>query len=162
MSDSNDYQILRGLEGDELVYLKVGHDQPLTLQQQHARLAWLDSEIAEYPFWGGVLTGMDEEAGRLRRSLKDAGEEPAAPRPEELATLHPEELVTLKEWAENDSPDHTVFGYESRNWIHRTVRKLITAYEAVLECDRKRELCRTHREIGSPPNGMACPECGIL
>ncbi len=162
MSDSNYYQILRGLEGDELVYLKVGHDQPLTLQQQRARLAWLDSEIAEYPFWGGALTAMDEESSRLRRALEDAGEELTLPRPEELAALHPEELVELKEWAESDAPNVDRFGYDRRDWIHQTVRKLIAAYEAVLECDRKRELCLTHKVTGSPPNGMACPECGVL
>ncbi len=34
------------------------------------RIACLDKEIAEYPYWGAALGAMDEERRELKRSLR--------------------------------------------------------------------------------------------
>ena len=46
-------------------------DESMTTDQQRMRLAWLEREIAEYPYWGAALTAMDEERSGLQRSLAD-------------------------------------------------------------------------------------------
>ncbi len=64
------YQLLQGLEDDEVVLMKIYHYQVMTTEQRHMRLAYLEREIAEYPCWGAALTAMDEEARGLRRLEK--------------------------------------------------------------------------------------------
>ena len=41
----------------------------MTQEEIKARIAELDKEIAEYPYWGAALAAMDEERRALRRML---------------------------------------------------------------------------------------------
>jgi len=45
--------------------------ETMTIEQIEARIAYLDKEIAEYPYWGAALSAMDEERQGLLRRLAD-------------------------------------------------------------------------------------------
>lgn len=42
----------------------------MTLKEMKARLAYLEKEIADYPYWGAALTAMDEERRGLKQGIK--------------------------------------------------------------------------------------------
>lgn len=41
----------------------------MTIEEIKKRIAELDKQIAEYPYWGAALTAMDEERSKLKSQL---------------------------------------------------------------------------------------------